>query len=168
MLRRVAGAPLEFAALRTELGVPGDFASAALAEAAHAAVTAALPEEDATDIPLVTIDPRGSRDLDQALHIARSSDGYLVSYAIADLTAFVRPGGAIDEEAHRRGETLYFPELHVPLHPPVLSDDAASLLPGRLRPALLWRIQLPRRPPCGPWTSAGRGFGARRSWTTRL
>lgn len=128
--------------MRTELGVPGDFASAALAEAAHAAVTAALPEEDATDIPLVTIDPRGSRDLDQALHIARSSDGYLVSYAIADLTAFVRPGGAIDEEAHRRGETLYFPDLHVPLHPPVLSEDAASLLPGQPRPALLWRIQL--------------------------
>jgi exoribonuclease R len=79
------------------------------------------------------------------VHIARQGDGYLVSYAIADVAAFVVPGGAVDLEAHRRGETLYFPDARVPLHPPVLSEDAASLLPGRVRPAVLWQITLDAR-----------------------
>jgi exoribonuclease R len=142
MKHRVAGAPLDFAALRMELEVPGDFASDVLDEAARSATDVELPDEDATDIPFVTIDPVGSRDLDQALHIARDGDGFVVSYAIADMAAFVRPGGALDEEAHGRGETLYFPDVRVPLHPPELSEDAASLLPGRVRPAVLWRIAL--------------------------
>ncbi|HVU93513.1 MAG TPA: RNB domain-containing ribonuclease, partial [Jatrophihabitans sp.] len=101
-----------------------------------------LPDDDESSIPFVTIDPAGSRDLDQAVHIAGEGDGHLVSYAIADVAAFVRPGGAIDVEAHRRGETLYFPDARVPLHPPALSEGAASLLPGELRPAVLWRITL--------------------------
>jgi VacB/RNase II family 3'-5' exoribonuclease len=139
---RVAGAPLDFAALRAELVVTGDFASDVQAQAREAARAVELPDEDATDIPFVTVDPPGSRDLDQAVHIAREGDGYLVSYAIADVAAFVRPDSAVDVEARRRGETLYFPDVRVPLHPPVLSEDAASLLPGQLRPAVLWRITL--------------------------
>jgi exoribonuclease R len=142
MKHRVAGAPLDFAALRKELEVPGDFASQVLADAEKGARAVELPDDDATNIPFVTIDPAGSRDLDQALHVAREGDGYLVSYAIADVAAFVRPGGALDAEAHRRGETLYFPDARIPLHPPVLSEDAASLLPQQLRPALLWQITL--------------------------
>ena len=142
MKHRVAGAPLGFAALRSQLGVPGDFVSEVTDEARHSAQSVELPDEDATDIPLVTIDPLGSRDLDQAVHIARSSAGYLVSYAIADVAAFVAPGGPVDTEAHRRGETLYFPDVRVPLHPPVLSESAASLLPDEIRPAVLWRIEL--------------------------
>jgi exoribonuclease R len=139
---RVAGAPLDFAALRQELEVPGDFVSAVLDEAQRVAAAPELPDEDATDIPFVTIDPPGSRDLDQAVHVAADGDGHLVSYAIADVATFVRPGGPIDAEAHRRGETLYFPDGRVPLHPPVLSEGAASLLPGDIRPAVLWRIVL--------------------------
>jgi exoribonuclease R len=142
MLHRVAGAPLEFAALRTDLGVPGDFSAAVEDEARRCAASVELPDEDATGIPLVTIDPAGSTDLDQAVHVARVADGFRVSYAIADVGAFVRPGGAVDAEAHRRGETLYFPDARVPLHPPVLSEGAASLLPGEIRPAVLWRIDL--------------------------
>jgi exoribonuclease R len=142
MKHRVAGAPLDFAALRVEFGVPGDFASDVLAEAAHSASHVDLPNDDATDIPFVTIDPAGSRDLDQAVHIARDGDTYLVRYAIADVASFVPPGGALDSEAHRRGETLYFPDARVPLHPPVLSEGAASLLPNEVRPAVLWRITL--------------------------
>jgi exoribonuclease R len=142
MTHRVAGAPLDFAALRRGMEVPGDFASTVLDEARHAADALQLPDGDATDIPLVTIDPPGSRDLDQALHIARSGDGYAVSYAIADVAAFIRAGSALDAEAHRRGETLYFPDVRVPLHPALLSEGAASLLPGQVRPAVLWRIAL--------------------------
>jgi exoribonuclease R len=65
-----------------------------------------------------------------------------VHYAIADVAAFVRPGGAVDREAHRRGETLYSPDARTPLHPPELSEGAASLLPGQVRPALLWALDL--------------------------
>ena len=69
-------------------------------------------------------------DLDQALHIERSGDGYVVHYAIADVAAFVSPGDPVDVEAHRRGETLYGADRKVPLHPQVLSEDAGSLLAG--------------------------------------
>jgi len=142
MTHRVAGAPLDFAALREELEVPGDFSAAALAAADAAARAAPLPDDDATDIPFVTIDPPGSRDLDQAVHIARERDGYLVSYAIADVAAFVRPGSALDDEVRARAETLYFPDTRIPLHPLVLTEGAASLLPAQLPPAVLWRITL--------------------------
>ncbi|MDX3538197.1 RNB domain-containing ribonuclease [Streptomyces sp. MB09-01] len=129
--------------LRTELGVPSEFPATVLAEAEHAAAHPRLPDLDSTDIPLFTIDPPSSVDLDQAVHLAkRSSGGYRVHYAIADVAAFVTPGGLLDAEAHRRVTTLYFPDGRVPLHPAVLSEDAASLLPDRTRPALLWRFDL--------------------------
>src|SRR3954452_2725139 len=101
-----------------------------------------MPDLDRTDIPFVTIDPATSMDLDQALHIERSGSGYVVHYAIADVAAFVSPGDPVDEEAHRRGETLYAPDSKIPLHPTVLSEGAASLLPDTLRPALLWSIKV--------------------------
>ncbi|MDQ0842471.1 RNB domain-containing ribonuclease [Streptomyces sp. V1I6] len=139
-----AEAPLRAALreLRTTLDVPGDFPAAALAEAATAVRAPRLPAEDATDIPFFTIDPPGSVDLDQAMHLARRDGGYRVHYAIADVAAFVTPGSALDAEAHRRVQTLYFPDGKVPLHPPGLSEGAASLLPGQSAPALLWRIDL--------------------------
>ncbi len=139
---KVAGAPVDFTALRVELAVPGDFASDVVAEAQRAAGSVQLPDHDATGIPLVTVDPAGSRDLDQAVHISRSAAGFHVVYAIADVAAFVAPLSSVDEQAHQRGETLYFPDKRIPLYPSVLSEGAASLLPGELRPALLWHIDL--------------------------
>jgi exoribonuclease R len=141
--RRIAGAPLDFAALRTELEVPGDFSSAALTEAEHAATSPVADARiDATDLDLVTLDPAGSRDLDQAVHLARDGAGYLVHYAIADVAAFVAPGSALDAEVRSRGVTLYFPDARVLLHPSVLSEGAASLLPAEDRPAVLWTMAL--------------------------
>ncbi|MFF4847561.1 RNB domain-containing ribonuclease [Streptomyces sp. NPDC001194] len=130
--------------LRTELGVPGEFPAPVLAEAERAARAPRQPALDATDLPLFTVDPPASRDLDQAMHLAKrpGGNGYRVHYAIADVAAFVTPGGALDAEAHHRVTTLYFPDGKVPLHPPVLSEGAASLLPGQTRPALLWRFDL--------------------------
>ncbi|MER7761931.1 RNB domain-containing ribonuclease [Streptomyces sp. NPDC097619] len=129
--------------LRAGLGIPEEFPAAVRAEAEAAAAAPRLPERDATDLPFFTIDPPTSRDLDQAAHLTRRpGGGYRVHYAIADVAAFVRPGGALDAEAHRRVTTLYFPDERVPLHPPVLSEGAASLLPGETRPALLWLIDL--------------------------
>ena len=130
------------AALQDELGVTSEFPAEVQRAADEAAHNTRLPELDRTDIELVTIDPPGATDLDQALHIERDGAGYLVHYAIADVAAFVTPGDPVDVEAHRRGETLYGAGSRVPLHPPVLSEGAASLLEGQVRPALLWSIKL--------------------------
>jgi exoribonuclease R len=132
----------DFAAIRAEFDVPVEFPPEVLVEAEAVAAARPVPDLDATDLPLVTVDPPGSRDLDQAVHLARDGAGYLVSYAIADVGAVVRPGSALDAEARRRGQTLYTPDLRVPLHPPVLSEGAASLLPGEDRAAALWTIRL--------------------------
>ncbi|WP_328846299.1 RNB domain-containing ribonuclease [Streptomyces sp. NBC_00258] len=139
-----AEAPLRAAlrALRTELDVPEAFGPQVLAEAERAAREPTLPAYDATDIPLFTIDPPTSTDLDQAMHLSRRPDGYRVRYAIADVAAFVVPGGLLDGEAHRRVTTLYFPDGKIPLHPPVLSEGVASLLPDQTCPAVLWTIDL--------------------------
>lgn len=132
----------ELAELRSRLQLPDGWAPEVLAEVEQAARAPRLPVHDATALPLFTIDPPDSRDLDQAMHLERRGNGYRVHYAIADVGAFVRPGGAIDAEARRRVETLYFPDLRVPLHPPQLSEGAASLLPGQDAPALLWQLDL--------------------------
>src|SRR5437764_549763 len=131
--------------LRDELHVPGAFPPEVQAESERSAVTpvkVAGDRVDATDIALVTLDPQGSRDLDQAFFLERVPDGIRLHYAIADVAFWVATGGAIDLEAHRRGETLYLPDGRAPLHPPVLSEGAASLLPGQDRPAVLWRIDI--------------------------
>ncbi|WP_329263288.1 RNB domain-containing ribonuclease [Streptomyces pseudovenezuelae] len=139
---RVTDDPLRaaFTTLRTELGVPSDFPPEVTAEAQRAPVLKGY--EDATDIPLFTIDPPASTDLDQAMHLSRRGTGYRLRYAIADVAAFVVPGSALDASAHRRVLTLYFPDTRIPLHPPVLSEGAASLLPDQVRPAALWTIDL--------------------------
>ncbi|MEZ0070293.1 exoribonuclease R [Streptacidiphilus sp. MAP12-20] len=133
----------ELAALRARLEIPPGWPPAVLAEVAAASAAPVLPSDDATDLPLFTIDPPDSRDLDQAMHLERlPGGGFRVHYAIADVNAFVLPGGAIDKEARRRVETLYFPDRRIPLHPPQLSEGAASLLPGQDAPALLWQLDL--------------------------
>ena len=129
-------------AIQTELGLTPLFPPAVEESARRAAASPRLPELDRTDIPFVTIDPPGARDLDQAVHLERDGDGYLVRYAIADVAAFVDPGGPVDQEANRRGETFYGADSKVPLHPTVLSEAAASLLPDQVRPALLWTIRV--------------------------
>jgi exoribonuclease R len=129
-------------AIQEELAVTPAFSAEVEEAARQASATPRLPDLDRTDLEFVTIDPAGARDLDQALHLERDGSGYVVHYAIADLAAFVDPDGVIDAEAHRRGETLYGAESKVPLHPPVISEDAGSLLPDQERPALLWTIRV--------------------------
>lgn len=135
-----------FDAIRVELEVPAEFPPEVVAEAERvAAQPLSLPERDETDLPFLTIDPPGSMDLDQAMHLSRDGAGYRVRYAIAHLESFVEPGGVIDAEARRRGQTIYAPDLRTPLHPPVLSEGAASLLPDEVRPAYVWDIRLDAR-----------------------
>ncbi|MAS54613.1 MAG: ribonuclease II, partial [Pimelobacter sp.] len=135
------------ARIQAELDVTPDFPPEVLAAAEQAAASPRLPDLDRTDLDLVTIDPETAQDLDQAVHVQREpgaggEGGYVVHYAIADLAAFITPGDPVDVEAHARGETLYGADSKVPLHPPAISEDAGSLLPDRVRPALLWTIRV--------------------------
>lgn len=164
-------------ALRAHYEVPTTFPPEALAEAEAAAGAWAQDgparlladgARDARDLELVTIDPPGSMDLDQAVLLERlpaqadhadqtgtaagevgdapePSAAYRVHYAIASLATFVTPGGALDTELRRRGETIYAPDAATPLHPEVLSHGAASLLQDAERPACLWTIDLDER-----------------------
>ena len=164
-------------ALRVQYEVPTAFPPEALAEAEAAAGAWAQDgparlladgARDARDLELVTIDPPGSMDLDQAVllerlpaqadHAAQAGAAageaedapepaavYRVHYAIASLATFVTPGGALDAELRRRGETIYAPDAATPLHPEVLSHGAASLLQDAERPACLWTIDLDER-----------------------
>lgn len=100
---------------------------------------------DRTELPFITIDPPGSIDLDQAFCAERTTSGYRVFYAIADVAAFVGPGSALDIEAMERGVTLYSPDQRASLHPEPINEAAASLLAGATRQAVLWNIELDSR-----------------------
>jgi exoribonuclease R len=134
--------------LRRELDLPADFPPAARHDAVQAAARGpgvGSRRPDRTDLALVTIDPPTSRDLDQAMCLTRrggARGGYRVHYAIADVAAFVDPDGPLDRETHQRGQTVYFPDAKVPLHPVELSEGVASLLPAQDAPAVLWTLDL--------------------------
>ncbi|MEE2568235.1 RNB domain-containing ribonuclease [Pseudarthrobacter sp. J64] len=129
-------------ALRTELELPGPFPDDALKDATTAVENHQLPELDLTDVEFVTIDPASSTDLDQALYIERDGDGYKVLYAIADVPSFVTPGGPLDAETRRRGQTFYAPDGRIPLHPEIISEQAGSLLADQLCSAYVWEFRL--------------------------
>lgn len=139
--------PHDFEGVRAELDLPpaaeaASFPPEVLAEAETIAKSGQGDVEDATDIPFVTIDPPGARDLDQAMFLERVGEGFRVHYAIADLGVAIPPGGAVDEEARRRGQTIYLPDGRVPLHPPVISEGTLSLLADQVRGAALWTIDV--------------------------
>lgn len=144
---QVKGATVEelrlgVAAIQEKQGLSPEFPAEVEKAAEEAARTPRLPERDQTDLEFLTIDPVGAMDLDQAVHLEADGDGYVVHYAIADVMAFLEPGDPVDEEAHRRGESLYGADSKIPLHPKVLSEGAASLLADQERPAFVWTIRL--------------------------
>lgn len=130
------------AALPAELELTREFSPEVMAEAERVAANPPLPDADRTDVEFVTLDPPGSTDLDQAFAIEREGGGWRVLYAIADVPAFVAPGGAIDAEARERGQTVYAADGRIPLHPTVISEGAASLLPDQVRGAFVWEHAL--------------------------
>lgn len=141
-IKRVLAPRIDFSVLRKELELPGDYPAEALEEAERAVATP-LPATDRTDVPFVTVDPATSRDLDQAMHLSpRDGGGFRVRNAIADVAAYVRPGGPLEAETWVRGQTVYLPDGKIPLHPKVLSEDAVSLLPDVDRAAVVWTIDL--------------------------
>jgi exoribonuclease R len=171
MPRRVVHLPLDDLELRAGLDriredfhVPVHFPPAALAAGAHPeGVT--RERRDLREVELLTIDPAGSRDLDQAYAAQRHGDGFRVHYAIADVEAFVRAGDPIDAEAHRRGVTVYLPDARASLYPPSIGEGVASLLPGEERPALCWTFDLDGAGAPTAWRLEPAVVRSRKAWT---
>ncbi len=127
--------------------VPVAFSGEALAEAAacrepDAAELLAEGYRDFTDLPLITIDGETTRDYDDALHIERRGDDFLVGIHVADVSRYVKPGGAIFAEARQRATSLYFPDSRVPMLPEELSEGVCSLICERVRPVTSIMVQL--------------------------
>jgi ribonuclease R len=125
--------------------IPHTFTRAVLDEAEDARTASAAGREDWRDVPFVTIDPPDAKDHDDAVYAVPDPDtknpgGYLVSVAIADVAHYVRPGSALDREAVKRGNSVYFPDRVVPMLPVRISNDLCSLRPNEDRAALAVRM----------------------------
>ena len=95
--------------------------------------------EDWRDIPLITIDPADAKDHDDAIQAEPDPDvtgGFIVRVAIADVSAYIKSGSAMDTEALLRGNSVYFPDRVVPMLPERISNNLCSLREGEDRPAL--------------------------------
>ena len=126
-------------------GIPHIFPADVLAEAEAAKPATMAGREDWRDLPLVTIDPADAKDHDDAVYAEPDTDeknpgGVIVTVAIADVAAYVRPGSALDREALKRGNSVYFPDRVVPMLPERISNDLCSLKEGVDRPALAVRM----------------------------
>ncbi len=126
--------------------IPTEFPPAALAEAAVARSADPTGRTDLRGLALVTIDDSDARDFDDAVWAEPDGEptnpgGWHIVVAIADVSAYVVPGSALDREAARRGNSVYFPDRVVPMLPEALSNDLCSLVPDADRPCLaahLW------------------------------
>lgn len=127
-------------AIREQFQVPASFPPEVLAEAQEVAGRRFADRPDLTGLPLVTLDPASATDLDQAFALERDGELLVLRYAIADVAAFVEPGGALEREAWQRGVTVYLPDEKASLYPKALSEGAASLLPDGDRPSVLLSV----------------------------
>jgi len=115
--------------------------------------------EDLTHIPIVAIDPADARDHDDAVWAAPDEDpgnpgGWKAIVAIADVSFYVRPGSALDKEARKRGNSVYFPDRVVPMLPETLSAEICSLKQGEDRAALVCHLQVSRDGQLKAWRFA--------------
>ncbi|ODR96430.1 ribonuclease R [Methyloceanibacter superfactus] len=126
-------------------GIPDTFPTAVIAAADAAKEPELGRREDLRDIPLVTIDPSDARDHDDAVWAEADPDpknrgGWVVIVAIADVSHYVTPGSPLDEEARKRGNSVYFPDRVVPMLPERISNDLCSLKEDVARPCLAVRM----------------------------
>jgi ribonuclease R len=138
----------DFRAISWRHRLPLEFPPAALAEAA--AFDAQLdPAEvarrlDLRALPFVTIDPVNARDHDDAVYVEPGSTGHRLWVAIADVSRYVPEGSALDGEARRRGNSVYFPDRAIPMLPERLSGELCSLRPEVDRLALAVELEIAR------------------------
>jgi ribonuclease R len=90
--------------------------------------------DDITGHVVITIDPPDAKDFDDAISLVRNKDGnWLLGVHIADVSTFIKPGSALDEEARQRGNSAYLPQKTIPMLPEVLSNGICSLQPNQKR-----------------------------------
>jgi ribonuclease R len=126
-------------------GIPNVFSEETLAEAQLAAKLPLSEEkrEDLRHLPIVAIDPSDARDHDDAIWAEPDGEGgFRAVVAIADVSFYVRPGGQVDREARKRGNSVYFPDRVVPMLPEVLSADVCSLKAGADRAAMACHLDI--------------------------
>ncbi|SEQ00065.1 RNAse R [Faunimonas pinastri] len=126
-----------------EHGIPYVFPQSVLDEAEGAEPASMSHREDWRGLPLITIDPVDARDHDDAVYAEPDPDspgGFVVTVAIADVAYYVRPDNALDREAVKRGNSVYFPGRVVPMLPERISNDLCSLREGEDRPAMAVRM----------------------------
>jgi len=126
-------------------GIPHIFPEDALQEAERAAKLPLSEEqrEDLRALPIVAIDPADARDHDDAIWAEPLEEGgWRAVVAIADVSFYVRPGGEVDREARKRGNSVYFPDRVVPMLPHVLSSDVCSLGEGQDRAAMACHLTI--------------------------
>src|SRR5262249_45497768 len=126
-------------------GIPTEFSKETIAEAESAEPVGLQGRTDLRHLPLVTIDPEDARDHDDAVWAGPDSDpknrgGYAVVVAIADVAHYVTQGSALDREALKRGNSVYFPDRVVPMLPEALSADLCSLRENEDRACLAVRM----------------------------
>jgi ribonuclease R len=137
-------------------GIPHEFPEQVLLEAERVAEQDLGKREDLTHIPIVAIDPADARDHDDAVWAAPDDDpanagGWRAIVAIADVSFYVRSGSALDKEARKRGNSVYFPDRVVPMLPETLSADICSLKEGEDRAALVCHLQVSREGQLRSW-----------------
>ncbi len=118
-----------------EFGLPHEFPAEVLAEADNIATEVTEDDlegrEDFRELPIVTIDGENAKDFDDAVHVEKLPNGnYKLAVHIADVSAYVPVGSAIDKEAQLRATSVYFPDRVVPMLPEKLSNEICSLRPG--------------------------------------
>ena len=121
-----------------EFGLPGPFPEEALAcardQATRFAEEVPAGRRDLTARTVVTIDPVDARDFDDAISLETIDRGHwLLGVHIADVTWFVPEGTALDQEALARGTSVYLPDRVIPMLPEIVSNNLASLQPGKVR-----------------------------------
>ncbi len=124
-------------------GIPDVFGEDVLDEAARVSPSPLGDREDLRHLPIVAIDPADARDHDDAVWAApRDDGGFDAIVAIADVSFYVRPGSALDREAKKRGNSVYFPDRVVPMLPELLSANICSLKADQDRAALACHLTI--------------------------
>jgi len=138
------GMEIEIAVRKFDL--PHEFSKKAMAQAR------AIPEElreedfrgrrDLRDLHFVTIDGETARDFDDAVYARKEGKGWRLWVAIADVSHYVRPGDALDQDARERGTSVYFPRRVIPMLPEKLSNGLCSLNPNVERLAMVCEMAI--------------------------
>lgn len=131
-----------------ELQIPGhttveleELARVAVAEG-HARLKEESFREDLRALPFVTIDSQYTKDIDDAIHVERKGDGFVLKVAIADVAQYVVADSELDQDARNRGTTVYFNQQTIPMLPRVLSNEACSLNPNEDRAAIVATMEI--------------------------